>query len=230
MWYNFTGEDKEWSLMKRIFMLMLCMMLFAVPAMAKEKQAGLLPADFGSRGILLGETVTEEQMTKAFGAPLFDNEISVYGVHVRYYQFRKNIKVGIRMKDNTVCDIVIKDEDYVGRDGVRYGATPYKIEHTYGKCERTLIEGQTWYIYHNEKNPKEKLMLEILAGVYTMQSWRITSLPLTIDEAEEEEDWESRDLDAIEIRKQGIDVTAIEARNRAEENNPDERWKKGARK
>ncbi|MBQ4152069.1 MAG: hypothetical protein II591_03385, partial [Schwartzia sp.] len=64
----------------------------------------------------------------------------------------------------------------------------------------------------------------------TMQSWRITSLPLTIDEAEEEEDWESRDLDAIEMRNQGIDVTAIEARNRAEENNPDERWKKGARK
>ncbi|MCR5559476.1 MAG: hypothetical protein K6F62_03845 [Schwartzia sp.] len=216
--------------MKRIFLLMLCMMLFAVPAMANEKPAGLVPEDFGSRGILLGETVTEEQMTKAFGAPLFDNDRSVFGIHVRYYQFKKNIQIGVLMKDNTVCDIIIKDEDYIGRDGVRYGATPYKIEHTYGKCSRTLIEGHTWYIYNNPNAPRQKLMIEMLAGVYTLQTWRITSLPVTLEEAEsyDEDSWENRDLHAFEMNTQGIDTTAIEARDRAEAETSKDRWKKGA--
>lgn len=205
--------------MKRILLLMLCMFFVAVPAMAKDKPAELLREDFGARGLLLGEPATEEQMTKAFGKPLFDNDVSVYGIHVRYYQFDKNIKVGVLKADDTVCDIVIKDQDYIGRDGVRYGATPHKIKHTYGPYERTNIDGITWYMFYNPQDEKQKLMLETVAGVYTLESWRITSLPVTLEEAERYDDaWQDGD--------HGIDTSAVEDR----EVNSQDRWKKGVLK
>ena len=62
------------------------------------------------------------------------------------------------------------------------------------------------------------LPLEAVLPETTLLSMRITSLPLTVEEAEamEEQEWESNDLNAIEMRGGKIDMSALEARDRAE--------------
>ena len=198
----------------RIILALLGFLFFAVPlAMAEVR-----PEDFTCRGLALGETATEETLAKAFGQPLFDNDRSVFGQRVRYYSFRKNIVVGLSVPGGEVVDIVIKDRNYVARDGVRYGATPYKIMNTYGRTERVFIGGQTLYVYPNPVAPRQRLVIEAELPENTLLSMRITSLPLTVEEAEamEEQEWESNDLNAIEMRGGKIDMSALEARDRAE--------------
>ncbi len=198
----------------RIFLALMGFLFLAVPlAMAEAR-----PEDFACRGVALGDAVTEETLAKAFGQPLFHNDRSVFGQRVRYYTFKKKIVVGLSVPGDEVVDIVIKDRDYVARDGVRYGATAYKIMKTYGRTERVFIDGQTLYVYQNPDAPRQRLLIEAEPPEGTLLSMRLTSLPLTIEEAEEREDqeWESQDLNAIEMRGGKIDMSALEARDRAE--------------
>ncbi len=179
--------------------------------------AAVQPEDFSCRDVALGDAATEETLTKAFGAPLFDQERSVFGIRVKYYTFRRDFVVGVTPRDGKVVDIVIRDQDYTGRGGVRYGATPYRIAEVFGKVERQFIDGVTWYIYQNPAAPEERLMLEAELPQATLLSWRMTSLPLTEEEADEQldEEWESQNLGAAELSRHDIDMSALKERRAA---------------
>ncbi len=188
------------------------------PAFAEGR---VLPEDFTVRGLTLGEAADEARLAAAFGAPLFDTERSVFGVRVRYYTFRGKFSVGVAPRTGEVVDIVIEDETYAARDGVRYGATPHRIAQVYGKKERVRLDGLTWYIYEHPERPGARLMLEAEPGVWMLVSWRLTTLPLTEAEADRradgDEDWQSADLAARMIDGREADMSALEARSRGRE-------------
>lgn len=176
-----------------------------------------VPEDFACRGVALGSAVTEASLAEVFGPPLFDQDRGVFGIRVKYYTFREDFVIGVTPKDGRVVDIVIRDRAYAGRDGVRCGATPYKIAQVFGKVARQCIDGVTWYLYQNPANPRERLMLEAQMPGATLLSWRITSLPLTEEEADAQLDdvWESQELGAAELAGREIDMSALEAQDEA---------------
>ena len=197
----------------RISGMVLALWLLAAPVLAA------VPEDFACRGVALGATATEDSLTEVFGRPLFNQERGVFGIRVKYYTFREDFVVGVTPKDGRVVDIIIRDHDYTGRDGVRYGATPYKITQVFGKVDRQFIDGATWYIYQNPEVPGERLMLEAEMPGATLLSWRITSLPLTEEEADVwwDEEWENQELGAAEMNEQGIDMSALKNREETSE-------------
>lgn len=154
------------------------LVLLAVPVMT---EAAIEPGDFSCRGIALGDDGAA--MLKVFGEPLFDKETMTEGVRVKYYTFRNDFVIGVSAQTNKVVDISITNHDYTARDGVRYGATPYKITQVYGRTPRAFLDGGTYYIYRNPLNPRERLLLCVDSTDYYLLSMRITSLPLTDDEA-----------------------------------------------
>ena len=106
------------------------------------------------------------------------------------------------------------------RDGVRYGATPHRIKEVYGSKERTRIGGLTWYVFTDPENPHKRLMMESEPGTWILVSWRLTSLPLTEEEADlgggEEEDWQNDDFNARLLEGKDIDMSALENRDETE--------------
>ncbi len=180
----------------------------------------VLPEDFSVRGVTLGEPADEQMLEKAFGKLLFDTDKSVYGIRVKYYTFQKKYSVGVAVSTGKVVDIVIEDQSYSAREDVRYGATPHRISTVYGAKEREQIGGLTWNVYRNPEKPGQKLMLEIEPGTWILVSWRLTSLPLTEEEADlsigQEEDWQSDDFDAQLLKDKSIDMSALEGREETE--------------
>ena len=157
---------------------------------------------------------------KKLGAPLFDTDKSVFGIRVKYYTFKKKFSVGVAASTGKVVDIVIEDQSYSAREDVRYGATPHRISSVYGPKEREQIGGLTWNIYENPEKPGQKLMLEIEPETWILVSWRITSLPLTEEEADlgggSEEDWQSDEFNAQLLANKEIDMSALQEREKAE--------------
>lgn len=197
--------------------------------LAANAEGRVLPEDFVVRGVALGAAENLEQISKAFGKPLFDNEKSVFGIRVKYYTFKKKFSVGVSVATGKVVDIVIKDRDYAARENVRYGATPYRIADVYGKTDRVRLDGLTWHIYENPAHRGQRLMLDVEPGTWSLVSWRLTSLPLTEEEADrgggEEEDWQNANFDAYILENREIDMSAIEKREDAEKG-PTPPWKK----
>jgi hypothetical protein len=168
------------------------------------------PADFICKGVALGDP--ETKMLTAFGKPLFDREAVTMGMHMKYYTFPKGYVVGVAVKTGKVLDIVIKDEDYMARDGVKRGATPYRIRQVYGNVERTFLDGEKFYIYANPVHPHQRLLL----AADTMDNYllwqRITELPLTEEEADQmvtEDDWDNPDLEARQLQDRAIDTSRL---------------------
>ncbi len=199
-------------------MFVLLVVLFSPSAGAEGR---VLPEDFVVRGVALGEVADEAAIAKAFGTPLFDTEKSVFGIRVKYYTFKKKFSVGVSVSTGKVVDIVIEDHDYTARDGVRYGATPHRIAAVYGKKDREQIGGLTWNVYRNPEKPGQKLMIEVEPGTWILASWRLTSLPLTEEDADlgggEEEDWQSADFNAYVLEGKDIDMSALKDRDETEQ-------------
>ena len=206
--------------MRRMLFVIVLLLLFWCPPAAARPAGRVLPEDFAVRGVVLDEPTDEVRLIDVFGPVLFDDEKSVFGFRVKYYTFKKKYVVGIAPSTGRVVDIVIEDRDYAARDGVRYGATPYRIREVYGSKERTQIGGLTWYVFTNPDRPKERLMLEAEPGTWMLVSWRLTSLPLTEEEADlwdgPEEDWQNADLTAHLMNEKEIDMSAVRARDEAE--------------
>ena len=186
--------------------------LFLVLPMAAEAQGALLPEDFTVKGIALGDS--EEKMLAAFGKPDFDKERMVWDIHMRYYAFPKGYEVGIAVDTGKVADMLVKSKDYTARAGVRYGATAYKIRTTFGEKERTFLDGSVCYVYENPQDQHQRLILSVDATDGSLCSWRLTSLPLTEEEAdaradEERSEWENTDLHALSMEGKDIDMSAL---------------------
>ena len=206
--------------MRKAFAVTVLLFLLLCAPMAAGAEGRVLPEDFVARGVALGEAEDADVIAKAFGPPLFDKEKSVFGIRVKYYTFQKKFSVGVSVTTGKVVDIAIKDKDYAAREDVRYGATPHRITSVYGKKDRVQIGGLTWYIYENPERRGQKLMLEVEPGTWTLVAWRLTSLPLTEEEADigggEEEDWQSDEINARLLEGKDIDMSALERREEAE--------------
>lgn len=198
------------------FLCLCCLMGTALAARAPKQAPGVLPEDFGCKGIMLGAGA--DNLEKVFGKPLYDNDRSVFGRRIKYYTFKHGYVFGVDM-DGIVADIIINDHDYTARDGVRYGATPAKIRRVYGQTERQLIGGQIMYIFESQDKSYWRFILIMDAETNSLQSFRITELPITDEEGElrrtEGEEWESNELNAVMMRNRDIDMSALKNRGQS---------------
>ncbi len=192
--------------MRRIlfFFLFGVFALFPLAACADEAP-GVRAEDFSYRGVALGDT--EEKLLSVYGEPLFDTDTTKDGVALRVYTFRGGIDVGVARKTGLVVDFDVRSEDFSIR-GVKKGATAYFIQKTFGKTERTKLDGQTAYIYRRRKTPEDRASLVLLVDPETrvLTSLRLTALPLTdeerhqaLEEGDEEE--AAGDIDTSNLPK-----------------------------
>lgn len=197
---------------KILISLIAVMFLMTGSSLAAKKVPGIIADDFSCKGIMIDTVVNVEQLEKAFGKALFDHDKAVFGKRVKYYAFKHGFFVGTD-KDGKVVDIIVKDTEYQARDGVRYGSTPAKISRVFGLVPRQFIEGQIWYIFEKKENKYCRFMIEMDTEKNVVESFRITNLPLTDDEAdqraENDDEWDSNDLSAVMIRKKKIDMSAV---------------------
>ena len=212
MQYDIQYEDGEKMRFYHGLWVVFFLGLFLVLPMAAEAQGALMPEDFTVKGIALGDS--EEKMLAAFGKPDFDKERMVWDVHMRYYAFPHGYEVGVAVDTGKVADMLVKSKDYTARAGVRYGATAYKIRATFGEKERTFLDGSVCYVYENPQDQRQRLILSVDATDGSLCSWRLTSLPLTEEEAdaltdEERSEWENTDLHALSMEGRDIDMSAL---------------------
>ncbi|MCI6232198.1 MAG: hypothetical protein MR630_06275 [Selenomonas sp.] len=112
-----------------------------------DAQGVVRAEDFSSHGIAIGQAATEEQLSKAFGKLLYDDTLARWGIPLKKYTFKKGITVYALQKTGQVAEIVLEKDAATGRDGIRYGATSYYIQHVYGKAQRENIEGAACFVY-----------------------------------------------------------------------------------
>lgn len=165
-----------------IALLVLLILTASLPA---EAAGRVEDEDFSCRGVALGDT--EQQLLAKFGTPLFDKEVIRQGVPVKIYTFKQHDEVAVNRKTGKVVDMVVGDDRYEARAGIRFGATSYWIQRTYGKRDRQMLEGEICYVYTRENHPHDRLVLTVDAEKGYLTGMRITSLPLTDEEAEQ---WE----------------------------------------
>ncbi len=181
-------------------------------AAAYSTASSLLPEDFICRGITIGATQAEAE--KVFGSSLFDKTVRIQGVLVKVCDYADDFKIGYSVRTGRVIDIVIKNQKYTVRNGVRYGATSGWLQQTYGKSKREMIDGSLFYIYANPADQHQHLMLESDSSDGHLTVMRITGLPLTEAEADamaasEPDLFGEAELRTIEIGDQNIDTSSL---------------------
>lgn len=171
--------------MKRIVMcvLVLCMCMLSAAALAAKKTGSLQPEDFAYKGVALGDNATS--LTEKLGEADFDTDIVVLDQTVKAYIYGSDLKIAVDPRNNKVVAILCKDKDYKARDGVTYGSTRAKLLQVYGKGDKLKRDGEIYYVYRNPEDEKQKLMLSLETTNYYVESFLITSLPLTEEEQAE---------------------------------------------
>lgn len=176
---------------------------------AKAKNGAVQEVDFTYKGIALSDS--EEKVLKKLGKPVYTREKRIYGIALRYLEYKNDVAIGILARNNTVADIIIGDKKYKARKNVRYGATTSYIEKIYGKKERTRIDGETVYIYERPGHKYEYLVLFLDAETNSLKLMRISRLPMTEEAADAmgEDPSLSNDLFSILAGTEDIDTSAL---------------------
>lgn len=171
--------------MKRIVMcvLVLCMCMLSATALAAKKTGSLQPEDFAYKGVALGDNAAF--LTEKLGEADFDTDIVVLDQTVKAYIYGSDLKIAVDPRNNKVVAILCKDKDYKAREGVTYGSTRAKLLQVYGKGDKLKRDGDIYYVYRNPEDEKQKLMLSLDTVNYYVESFLITSLPLTEEEQAE---------------------------------------------
>ena len=171
--------------MKRIVMcvLVLCMCMLSVTALAAKKTGSLQPEDFAYKGVALGDNAAS--LAEKLGEADFDTDIVVLDQTVKAYIYGSDLKIAVDPRNNKVVAILCKDKNYKARDGVTYGSTRAKLLQVYGKGDKLKRDGEMYYVYRNPEDEKQKLMLSLETVNYYVESFLITSLPLTEEEQAE---------------------------------------------
>lgn len=171
--------------MKRIVMcvLVLCMCMLSATALAAKKTGSLQPEDFAYKGVALGDNAAS--LTEKLGEADFDTDIVVLDQTVQAYIYGSDLKIAVDPRNNKVVAILCKDKDYKAREGVTYGSTRAKLLQVYGKGDKLKRDGDIYYVYRNPEDEKQKLMLSLDTVNYYVESFLITSLPLTEEEQAE---------------------------------------------
>lgn len=156
----------------------------AADAEATENvQKGLRAEDFAAQGIALGQEVTEDDLTDAFGKLLYSDEVTRWGVPMQRYLLKNHATVLVIQKTQRVAEIELEKEGAIGRDGIKYGATSYYIQNVYGKTKRVNLDGAACFIYTNPEHPHQRLICTVDHDESSLIGMRWTALPLTEDEA-----------------------------------------------
>ena len=171
--------------MKRIVMcvLVLCMCMLSATALAAKKTGSLQPEDFAYKGVALGDNAAS--LTEKLGEADFDTDIVVLDQTVKAYIYGSDLKIAVDPRNNKVVAILCKDKDYKARECVTYGSTRAKLLQVYGKGDKLKRDGDIYYVYRNPEDEKQKLMLSLDTVNYYVESFLITSLPLTEEEQAE---------------------------------------------
>lgn len=182
---------------------------FPISYGAKAKVGEIAEIDFTYKGIALSDS--EEKALKKLGKPIYTRNKSIYGVAVRYLEYKNDVYIGILARNNTVADIIIDDKKYKARNGIRYGATTHYIEKVYGKKEREFLDGETVYKYERPNSKYEYLILTLDKETNSLKRMRITRLPLTEEAADimGEDPLLSNDLFVILAGEEEIDTSAL---------------------
>ena len=197
-------------MLKKFFVICsLCLSVYTTATATVQSE------DFSCRGLHLGDTY--EQMKATFGEPRYDMDRLVQGVMVRYYMYPHEIQVGLDLHTKMVRDIQIKDKDYVARDGIKLGATPYKIKQVYGQAKKEMIEGSVYYIYRSGQKDQTRLLLQTDPTEGYLEAFRLTNLPFAEEISEDEEDLADEtdrgDVNDLFIKSKEIDVSNVQAAN-----------------
>ena len=195
--------------MKRIVicMLVLSICMLNVVSYAAKKTGSLQAEDFAYKGVALGDDVAS--MTAKLGEADFDTDIVVLDETVKGYIYGSDLKVGVDPRSNKVVAIICKEKNYKARDGVTYGSTRAKLLQVYGSGEKLKRDGDIYYVYRNPEDEKQKLMLSLETTNYYVESFLITSLPLTEEEQAEYDmgefptELEGHEKDASEAKVSG---------------------------
>lgn len=163
--------------------LVLCMCMLSATALAAKKTGSLQPEDFAYKGVALGDNAAS--LTEKLGEADFDTDIVVLDQTVKAYIYGSDLKIAVDPRNNKVVAILCKDKDYKARDGVTYGSTRAKLLQVYGKGDKLKRDGEIYYVYRNPEDEKQKLMLSLETTNYYVESFLITSLPLTEEEQAE---------------------------------------------
>ena len=176
---------------------------------AKAKNGEIADIDFTYKGIALSDD--EEKVLKKLGKPIFTRNKSIFGVAVKYLEYKNDVAIGILAKNNTVADIIIDDKKYKARKNMRYGATTHYIEKIYGHKERERLDGETVYRYERPGHKYEYLILTLDAENNSLKRMRITRLPMTEEDADimGEDPMLSNDLFVILAGEEEIDTSAL---------------------
>ena len=182
------------------------------PAWERAEAADVIQdSDFGYKGLMLGDAVS--QMRDILGEPLYDKDQTVQGVPLTVYEYPE-AQVGVAKATGRVVDIALSGRDYRLRRGVKYGATSYYLQKVYGKTKRVWRAGVPCFIYTRKDHDHMHLLFELDSGDWTLVKTRITTMPLTEDEAErmaiEDADVEAG-LEAAGIEERDIDVSSLPA-------------------
>lgn len=171
--------------MKRIAMcvLVLCLCLMSAVSYAAKKTGSVQAEDFSYKGLVLGDDAAV--ITDKLGEADFDTDIVVLGETVKAYVYGADLKVCVDPRSNKVVAILCKDKAYKARDGVTYGSTKAKLMQVYGKGDKLKRDGDIYYVYRNPDDEKQKLMLSMETTSYYVESFLLTSLPLTEEEQAE---------------------------------------------
>ena len=171
--------------MKRIVMcvLVLCMCMLSVTALAAKKTGSLQPEDFAYKGVALGDDAAS--LTEKLGEADFDTDIVVLDQTVKAYIYGSDLKIAVDPRNNKVVAILCKDKDYKARESVTYGSTRAKLLQVYGKGDKLKRDGEIYYVYRNPEDEMQKLMLSLETTNHYVESFLITSLPLTEEEQAE---------------------------------------------
>lgn len=197
-------------MIKKIMTVLCVCLLSTMTAFANPKTA-----DFSYKGLYLGDSY--EKMVQLLGTPRYDMEQLVQGVMVTYYMYPKDTKIALDNRNKKVVDMQTKDKDYATNDGVKIGATPYKMKQVYGKAEKKFMEGKAYYIYENPNMKSQRLLLQIESTEGYLESFQLTSLPLAdeavVRESDEDTSVETNDVNAAYINSKEIDMSAIQAKS-----------------
>lgn len=172
--------------MKKIMLLMLVLTLVLTMAgtcLAAKKTGKLLPEDFAYKGLALGET--KDAMVEKIGEPDFDTDIVVLDQTVKCYVYSSDLKICTDPRNDKVVAILCKDKNYKAREDVGYGSTRAKLQQVYGKGDKEKRNGDIYWVYRNPDDERQKLMLSMETTNFYVESFLITSLPLTEDEQAE---------------------------------------------
>lgn len=166
-----------------LLMVLILVLTMAGSALAAKKTAGLLPEDFAYKGLSLG--ATRDVMVEKLGEPDFDTDIVVLDQTVKCYVYSSDLKVCTDPRNDKVVAILCKDKDYKAREDVCYGSTRAKLKQVYGNGSKVKRDGEIYWVYRNPDDERQKLMLSMETTSFYVESFLITSLPLTEDEQAE---------------------------------------------